>query len=224
MNSIVCALDRVNKLIEEVKEEVNANIENIKEDLREELRAELREEFNEVNQHLITRIEHLEVLIGTKVFQEPVREEPVREEPVKRKKSVKKQLLEDYYIEEDSYTPAEIKKMDSYVLCAEFSRLVLKGETTMCCTHCKKPTHLNKWVNSIRKRCLKSGLDSNTQIPKTCDVQQAVNAIVNPINNRVYPKLRDPKLSVERKELWSQYRKIMLSKLGINVHPQKYMF
>lgn len=228
MDAIATAINRVNQVIEEVNQEINANIEKMKEELREELRVELRAEFEEVNQELRTRVEKLEeiTLFLLQSKEEEVRVEQVRvEEPVKKKKRKGKKKLENYYIEQESYTPEEIAGLDAYILCAEFSRLKLNGETTMYCGHCKKRTPFKNWVHSIRTRCLKkNGLSADTEIPKTCDRQQAVNAIANAINNKVYPKLRDNTISDVKKDLWAKYREIMLRKLGVTTRPYRYVF
>lgn len=134
----------------------------------------------------------------------------------------KRRKLPNFYIEQDSYTPYEISRLNSFVLCVEFSRLKLDGKTTMYCNHCKKHTPFTNWQASVRSRCMKNGLSSDTVIPKTCDKQQAVNAIANAINNRVYPKLRDTKISAERKQLWSKWREMMFAKLGMKIRPYKY--
>ncbi len=222
MNAIAAGLNRVNALIEEVKQEVNANIENVKEELREELRAELRAEFQEVTSFLMARIEHLEVLMGVSAEKQHTEDKPIRESKKKVKGKKRSGKLEDYYIQEESYNRDDIHMLDSFVLCAEFSRIRLNGATTMYCKHCKKDTPLRNWVNSIRTRCLKKGLNAETIIPKTCDRMKAINEIANPINNRVYSKLRDPNRSAESKKLYSEYRKIMLQKIGISTRPYKY--
>ena len=130
--------------------------------------------------------------------------------------------LQDFYIEQDSYTTFEVSRMNAFVLCVEFSRLKLDNKTTMYCNHCKKNTPFTNWQASIRSRCMKNGLSADTVIPKTCDKQQAVNAIANAINNRVYPKLRNPKISAERKQLWSNWREMMFAKLNMKIRPYKY--
>ena len=131
-------------------------------------------------------------------------------------------LPEELYIEQESYTPFEVSRLNAYVLCVEFSRLKLNDKTTMYCNHCKKHTPFTNWQASIRSRCMKNGLSADTVIPKTCDKQQAVNAIANAINNRVYPKLRNPKISAERKQLWSNWREMMFAKLDMKIRPYKY--
>ena len=228
MDAIATAIAKVNSVIEEVNQEINANIEKMKEELREELRAELRAEFEEISQELRARIENLETITASLLHskEEEVRvEEDRAEEPIKKKKKKGKRTLENFYIQQESYTSDEVAGLDDYVLCVEFSRLTLNGGTTMYCGHCKKHTPFKNWVHSIRARCLKKGgLNSNTKIPKTCDKQQAVNAIANAVNNRVYPKLRDSTISATKKDLWAKYREIMLGKLGITTKPYRYVF
>ena len=222
MNAITAGFNRVNALIEEVKQEVNANIENVKEELQEELRADIRAEFHELTSFLMARIEHLEVLMGVSAGKQRTEDKPIRESKKKVKGKKRSGKLENYYIQEESYDKGDIHRLDSFVLCAEFSRIKLNGATTMYCKHCKKDTPLRNWVNSIRTRCLKNGLNADTNVPKSCDRIKAINEIANPINNRVYSKLRDPNRSNESKKLYAEYRKIMLQKIGISTRPYKY--
>lgn len=236
MNTISTALDKINTIIEEV---ISSNIDIE----REELRDELRREFQEANRELIERIEKLETILSmnSEERQEANRgliqriekletllpmnsEEEVKMTENKRKKKRIKKLT-NFYIIQDSYTPDEVATMNSFILCSEFSRLTLNNKTTMYCNHCKKDTPFKNWVNSIRSRCMKKqGLSANTQIPKTCDRQQAVNSIANTINNRVYPKLRNEKLDESQKRIWIQWRELMFKKLGMKIMPYKYIF
>jgi hypothetical protein len=122
--------------------------------------------------------------------------------------------------EKNAYTSEEVSQMSDYLLCKEFIRLT--GRTTLDCTHCKKPTPLDNWIHSIRKRCEKKGLDRNTPVPKTCDKQQAVNSICNPINNKVYPVLRSPSVSDKKKQRYLNAKAACFKLIEKNTAPYKY--
>lgn len=148
---------------------------------------------------------------------EPVIPKKVKKLPKKVKKIVKKLILR----EKQSYTPEEVDKLNDFILCKEFIRLT--GCQTLYCTHCKKHTGLDNWITSIRKRCLKpAGLSKDTVPPKTCDRQQAVNSICNPINNRVYPVLRSNETSNEKKERYKYAKKVCFELIGKDTQPHKY--
>jgi hypothetical protein len=138
----------------------------------------------------------------------------------KSKKRVRK-IIEFEIIEQDSYTPIEISNMDDYVLTREFIRIT--GHNKLSCTHCKRPKSLEFWIHSIRKRCMKSkGLCATMTIPKTCDEQQAVNSISNPVNNIAYPVLRSDNVSQRVKELVKDKRSELFEKIGKVTHSHKY--
>jgi hypothetical protein len=80
-------------------------------------------------------------------------------------------------IEKPRFSAQEIADMTDDALLHEFTRIT--GRTTLTCKHChKKECDLQRFVNSIRARCLKKssdGLHKDMACPKTCDVQQAKN-------------------------------------------------
>ena len=135
----------------------------------------------------------------------------------KTKKRIKFILLTE---EKDSYTPEEVDNMTDYELLVHFRRITEQNK--LYCNHCKRPKSLDYWVNSIRKRCMKNGLNKKMKSPKTCDHQQAVNSICNTINNPVYSALRDPKFSNRHKQQIMQAKAEFFEKINKDVRPYKY--
>jgi len=139
----------------------------------------------------------------------------------KNKKSKRKLTL--FYIieEQESYTSDEIAGMDNYHLLSEFIRIT--GKEKLYCAHCKKETPLEFWIHSIRKRCLKKdGLCYEMAVPKTCDKQQAVNSICNPVNNRLYPVLRSTEYNQEIKQRMLEAKGELFVKIAKEINPYKY--
>jgi hypothetical protein len=123
-----------------------------------------------------------------------------------------------------SYSSQEISQMDDFILTREFMRIT--GYDKLNCKHCKHPTSLENWIVSIRKRCLKKdGLSVKTKIPKTCDQQQAVNIMRNPVNNKVYPIMRASTLNWEDytiKAAAMNRKAILFNEIGLQIKPYKY--
>jgi len=121
----------------------------------------------------------------------------------------------------NNYTPDEIQNMTDYKLACEWIRIT--GYKELYCTHCKKYKPISKYyIESIRKRCKKQGLNNYTDPPKTCDKQQKINSLCNPINNYVYPDLRKNELSIDQINKLQNSREKDLSKVGIKTKPNKY--
>lgn len=120
------------------------------------------------------------------------------------------------------YSPNDIDTMDDSTLAREFIRLT--GTKTLYCTHCKGESPIEiKWMNSIRKRCMKPhGLFKDMPLPKTCDKQQAKNQICNSINNPVYQKLRNKSTTQQEQEMAIQQRIEGIRQIGIQPNPHKY--
>ena len=141
----------------------------------------------------------------------------------KLKKSRRKLPLEFIIVDEDkvSYTPEEVQEMNDCELSINFSRIV--GQNQLYCNHCHRQKALEYWIHSIRKRCLKKdGLCATMTVPKTCDHQQAVNSICNPVNNRVYPTIRNPNTSERTKQAFMEAKAICFEKMGKEINPYKY--
>jgi hypothetical protein len=141
----------------------------------------------------------------------------------KLKKSRRKLPAELIIIDEEkfSYTPEEVREMNDCELSINFNRIV--GQNQLHCKHCHRQKSLEYWIHSIRKRCMKKdGLCATMTVPKTCDHQQAVNSICNPVNNRVYPTLRNPNASERTKQLFMEAKSICFEKLGKEMNPHKY--
>jgi hypothetical protein len=112
--------------------------------------------------------------------------------------------------------------MNDCELSINFSRIV--GQTQLYCNHCHRQKSLEYWIHSIRKRCLKKdGLCATMTVPKTCDHQQAVNSICNPVNNRVYPTMRNPNTSERTKQLFMEAKAMCFEKMGKEINPYKYI-
>jgi hypothetical protein len=134
----------------------------------------------------------------------------------KLKKELKKLIIEN-----DEYTPDEVRMMTDYALASEWIRIT--GHNELYCCHCKKSKPIaNYYIDSIRKRCQKQGLDASTKPPKTCDEQQKVNRLCNPVNNRVYRVLRNYELSNEQVAKAQKIREKSLAKIGVETSPNKY--
>ena len=141
----------------------------------------------------------------------------------KLKKSRRKLPAEFIIIDEEkfSYTPEEVREMNDCELSINFNRIV--GQNQLHCKHCHRQKSLEYWIHSIRKRCMKKdGLCATMTVPKTCDHQQAVNSICNPVNNRVYPTMRNPNASERTKQLFMEAKSICFEKMGKEINPHKY--
>jgi hypothetical protein len=122
---------------------------------------------------------------------------------------------------EDNYDTGDIKCMTDYALAAEWIRIT--GHEELYCSHCKKSKPIvPSWINSIRNRCEKKGLYANIDVPKTCDQQQTVNKLCNPVNNLVYYSIRNKKLTDEETEAVIKLREKHLKKIGVEIKPYKY--
>ena len=125
-----------------------------------------------------------------------------------------------YIIEEQgSYTAEEMKETNDYTMIVEAIRFT--GKVMLPCKHCKKDTHISNFSHGIRKRAEKGGMDQNFQLPKTCDRQQAVNSICNPVNNKFYPVMRS-NCSERKKQRFIDAREVCLAAVGIQTNPTKY--
>jgi hypothetical protein len=112
-----------------------------------------------------------------------------------------------------------MKETNDYTMIVEVIRFT--GKVMLHCKHCKKDTHISNFLHSIRKRCEKKGLDQDFQLPKTCDRQQAVNYICNPVNNKFYPVMRS-NCSERKKQRFIDAREVCLAKVGIETNPTVY--
>ena len=139
--------------------------------------------------------------------------------PVARRRRNRQAELEIIEEQQDSYTADEIKQMNDYTMIAETIRIT--GEVMLSCKHCKKHTHISNFLHSIRKRCEKKGLDRNFQLPKTCDRQQAVNSMCNPVNNKFYPVMRS-NCSQQKKQKFIDAREVCFAAVGIQTNPTTY--
>jgi hypothetical protein len=125
-----------------------------------------------------------------------------------------------YIIEEQgSYTAEEMKETNDYTMIVEAIRFT--GKVMLSCKHCKKDTHISNFSHGIRKRAEKGGMDQNFQVPKTCDRQQAVNSMCNPVNNKFYPVMRS-NCSERKKQRFIDAREVRLAAVGIQTNPTKY--
>jgi hypothetical protein len=125
-----------------------------------------------------------------------------------------------YIIEEQgSYTAEEMKETNDYIMIAEAIRFT--GKVMLPCKHCKKDTHISNFSHGIRKRAEKGGMDQNFQLPKTCDRQQAVNSMCNPVNNKFYPVMRS-NCSERKKQRFIDAREVCLAAVGIQTNPTTY--
>jgi hypothetical protein len=125
-----------------------------------------------------------------------------------------------YIIEEQgSYTAEEMKETNDYTMIVEAIRFT--GKVMLPCKHCKKDTHISNFSHGIRKRAEKGGMDQNFQVPKTCDRQQAVNSMCNPVNNKFYPVMRS-NCSERKKQRFIDAREVCLAAVGIQTNPTKY--
>ena len=126
-------------------------------------------------------------------------------------------------LDEDAlmFSREEIENMNNYELLAHFKRIT--QQDTLECTHCKRPKTLDYWIHSIRKRCMKNGLYSEMNLPKTCDERQALNSICNPINNKVYRVLRNPASTDRRKQAYINAKEVCFEKIDMTVRDSKYI-
>ena len=125
-----------------------------------------------------------------------------------------------YIIEEQgSYTAEEMKETNDYIMIAEVIRF--KDKVMLPCKHCKKDTHISNFIHGIRKRAEKGGMDQNFQLPKTCDRQQAVNSMCNPVNNKFYPVMRS-NCSERKKQRFIDAREVSFAAVGIQTNPTTY--
>jgi hypothetical protein len=124
-----------------------------------------------------------------------------------------------------SYSPREVSELirnnDYYTLLLEFTRIT--GCSELYCSHCKnrqKKLHLG-WIDAIKRKCLKIGINKDMKLPKTCDEQLKTNDISNGINNNYYPVLR----KLEEKRQPTKHIQISrcrdLEKIGIETRPYK---
>ena len=121
--------------------------------------------------------------------------------------------------EQGSYTAEEMKETNDYIMIAEAIRFT--GKVMLPCKHCKKDTHISNFSHGIRKRAEKRGMDQNFQLPKTCDRQQAVNSMCNPVNNKFYPVMRS-NCSERKKQRFIDAREVCLAAVGIQTNPTTY--
>ena len=224
-------MDKGIKMIKEtIQDEVKKAVKKeLKKAVKKEVRSTLRKKVSKKAQ----RRQH-ESVSAPEPHREPEPESVSAPEPptpkvskqVKKIQSKKVRLIINELVwyqteERRSYTPEEIANMNDYQLIREFQRIT--GCATLFCNHCKKPTPLENWMHSIRKRCMKkNGLSETIQLPKTCDKQQAVNAICNPINNKVYPIFRSSEATSKQKLMCMETKKIRFEDINKVVAPYKY--
>lgn len=132
------------------------------------------------------------------------------------------------------YSPEDVAKMDDCSLALAFCQIT--GNKSLRCIHCGidkkndwgknigRESSLRNWTQGLRKRGLKCGIYCDMPVPKTCDKQQSVNAMSNPINNKIYPHLRNPMVSDESKSKLLEVKKGMFDTMGIGVNPCKYNY
>ena len=156
---------------------------------------------------------------------EPEVEEPEVEEPeVEEPEVVEPEVKELHTI----YSPSEVALMDNDELESKFCELT--GIHSLDCSRCghkyKKP--VRNFINAIRKRCMKKvhqghlgGLHKDMVIPLTCDKTLASNTEKNPINSKIYPKLKKAD-EAEQRELQSKRAIMYKELLGKEIKPYKY--
>jgi len=126
------------------------------------------------------------------------------------------------------YSPSEVALMENDELESKFCELT--GIHSLDCSRCghkyKKP--VRNFINAIRKRCMKKvyegrlgGLHKDMVIPLTCDKTLASNTEKNPINSKIYPKLKKAD-EAEQKELQSKRAIMYQELLGKEIKPYKY--
>ena len=157
---------------------------------------------------------------------EPEVEEPEVEEPeVEEPEVVEPEVKELHTI----YSPSEVALMDNDELESKFCELT--GIHSLDCSRCghkyKKP--VRNFINAIRKRCMKKvyegrlgGLHKDMVIPLTCDKTLASNTEKNPINSKIYPKLKKAD-EAEQRELQSKRATMYKELLGKEIKPYKYV-
>ena len=127
------------------------------------------------------------------------------------------------------YSPSEVALMDNDELESKFCQLT--GIHSLDCSRCghkyKKP--VRNFINAIRKRCMKKvhqghlgGLHKDMVIPLTCDKTLASNTEKNPINSKIYPKLKKAD-EAEQRELQSKRATMYKELLGKEIKPYKYV-
>ena len=172
---------------------------------------------------------------------EPEVEEPEVEEPEVVEPEVEEPEVEEPEVEEPEvkepvepeelrtiYSPSEVALMDNHELESKFCQLT--GIHSLDCSRCghkyKKP--VRNFINAIRKRCMKKvhqghlgGLHKDMVIPLTCDKTLASNTEKNPINSKIYPKLKKAD-EAEQRELQSKRAIMYKELLGKEIKPYKY--
>jgi hypothetical protein len=166
---------------------------------------------------------------------EPEVEEPEVEEPEVVEPEVEEPEVEEPEVEEPEvkelrtiYSPSEVALMDNDELESKFCELT--GIHSLDCSRCghkyKKP--VRNFINAIRKRCMKKvhqghlgGLHKDMVIPLTCDKTLASNTEKNPINSKIYPKLKKAD-EAEQRELQSKRAIMYKELLGKEIKPYKY--
>jgi hypothetical protein len=119
------------------------------------------------------------------------------------------------------FTAVEVAEMNDFEIVAHFKRITKCD--TLTCTHCKGHRPLVPfWINSIRGRCLKTGISVDMKLPKTCDAQQARNHACNPVNNPAYQSLRSENTSESEKQAAIETRLDQIKQIGLVPHPNKY--
>jgi hypothetical protein len=168
---------------------------------------------------------------------EPEVEEPEVEEPevVEPVELVEPELVEPEVEEPEVkelrtiYSPSEVALMENDELESKFCELT--GIHSLDCSRCghkyKKP--VRNFINAIRKRCMKKvhqghlgGLHKDMVIPLTCDKTLASNTEKNPINSKIYPKLKKAD-EAEQRELQSKRATMYKELLGKEIKPYKYV-
>ena len=150
---------------------------------------------------------------------------PKVKEPVKPVEPVEPEVKELRTI----YSPSEVALMDNDELESKFCELT--GIHSLDCSRCghkyKKP--VRNFINAIRKRCMKKvhqghlgGLHKDMVIPLTCDKTLASNTEKNPINSKIYPKLKKAD-EAEQRELQSKRATMYKELLGKEIKPYKYV-
>ena len=158
---------------------------------------------------------------------EPEVEEPEVEEPEVEEPEVKEPVEPEEL--RTIYSPSEVALMDNDELESKFCELT--GIHSLDCSRCghkyKKP--VRNFINAIRKRCMKKvhqghlgGLHKDMVIPLTCDKTLASNTEKNPINSKIYPKLKKAD-EAEQRELQSKRATMYKELLGKEIKPYKYV-
>jgi hypothetical protein len=228
-NKILLKIWRQNKKVLKQNKKVSEQNDEILSMLR---KTETGELYRDVQEEVTEESPEYEIIESEEAqeAQEAEKEEEaeVVHETRKIKRIVKKakKRLEDFIVacpEQESYTPEEVKMLlaEDYNLIAEWIRI--KGLSELYCTHCKKAKNVaHYWASEIRNCCQKHGLNPDTKVPKTCDQRQRENRMCNGANNKVYPLLRNERVSEESKRELLKKKQEIFSKIGINIAPTKY--